>query len=396
MSVRKRTWKTAKGPEKEAWIVDYVDQRGERHIQTFDRKKEADEYHATVRVDVRQGIHTPQSKNITVAEAGDDWIAFVTLEGRERSTLDQYRQHLKHHINPRIGREKLAKLTTPRINIFRDELLAHMSRPLAKKVLTSLKALLRDAKRRGNVAQNVALDVKITADKRGKVKLKAGVDIPTPDEIKRIINVAHEKSRALLITAIFTGLRSSELRGLRWQDIDLKKGEVHVRQRADRFNAIGKPKSESGDRTIPLGPMALNTLKQWKLACPKGDHGLVFPNGIGKLENHSNIVKRILWPAQIIAGVTIPVKDSNGRQRRDENGEPMVEPKYSGLHALRHFYASWCINRKVDGGLELPMKTVQERLGHSSIVMTSDVYGHLFPRIDDGRELAEAEKLLLA
>jgi integrase len=63
---------------------------------------------------------------------------------------------------------------------------------------------------------------------------------------------------------------------------------------------------------------------------------------------------------------------------------------------LRHFYASWCINRKAEGGLELPMKVVQERLGHSSIVMTSDIYGHLFPSTDDGKELAEAEKMLLA
>ncbi len=70
--------------------------------------------------------------------------------------------------------------------------------------------------------------------------------------------------------------------------------------------------------------------------------------------------------------------------------------KYGGLHALRHFYASWCINRQKDGGLELPIKTVQARLGHSSILMTSDVYGHLFPRGDDGSELAAAERLLLA
>jgi integrase len=54
------------------------------------------------------------------------------------------------------------------------------------------------------------------------------------------------------------------------------------------------------------------------------------------------------------------------------------------------------INRKVDGGLELPAKVVQERLGHSSIVMTMDTYGHLFPRGDDGDTLAEAERLLMA
>ena len=221
MSVRKRTWTTSKGERKEAWIVDYADQDGERHIQTFSRKKEADEFRATVGVDVRQGTHTPHSKSITVAEAAEDWVAFVELEGRERSTVNQYRQHVKHHINPRIGRERLAKLTTPRINKFRDDLLANLSRVQAKKVLTSLKALLKDAKRRGNVAQNVAQDVSISADNRGKSKLKVGVDIPTPDEIKRIIHAASGKHRPLLLTLIFTGLRSSELRGLRWQDVDL-------------------------------------------------------------------------------------------------------------------------------------------------------------------------------
>jgi len=59
------------------------------------------------------------------------------------------------------------------------------------------------------------------------------------------------------------------------------------------------------------------------------------------------------------------------------------------------FYASWCINRKVDGGLELPLKVVQARLGHAAIQMTADTYGHLFPRSDDGAELAMAEKALL-
>jgi integrase len=379
MSVRKRKWVTRKGEAKEAWLVDYVDGNGERHIQTFGRKKEADEFQATVKVDIRKGIHTPHSKSIDVAQAAEDWLNYVKLEGRERSTLRQYRQHVDLHIKPRIGRERLARLTTPRINAFRDELLAsHLSRATAKKVLTSLKSLLKDAQRRGNVSQNVALGVSIK--RASKRKLKVGVDIPTPEEIKQIVHAASGKGRPLLLTAIFTGLRSSELRGLRWQDVDLKKAVLHVHQRADRFNVIGKPKSESGERTIPLGPLVLNALKEWKLACPKGAHNLVFPNGRGNIENYDNIVLRILQPTLVKAGVI----GAGGKA------------KYGGLHALRHFYASWCINRKKDGGLELPMKVVQERLGHASIVITSDVYGHLFERGDDGSELEEAEKLLLA
>ncbi|MGC2716521.1 MAG: tyrosine-type recombinase/integrase, partial [Pseudolabrys sp.] len=136
----------------------------------------------------------------------------------------------------------------------------------------------------------------------------------------------------------------------------------------------------SGERVIPVGPLVVSTLKEWRLAGPKGELGLVFPNMKGKPWDHADIVTHTLAPTVVKAGVV----DAKG------------EAKYSGLHAFRHFYASWCINRKADGGLELPIKTVQARLGHASIVMTSDVYGHLFPSTDDGREMAEAEKLLLA
>src|SRR5262249_3376378 len=172
MSVRKRKWTTRKGEAKECWIVDYSDQNGERHIQTFERKKDADDYHATVKVDVGKGVHTAHSKSLTVAEAAENWIKYVELERRERTTVVQYRNHVDNHIVPRIGRERLAKLTTPRIQAFRDELLAALSRAQSKKVLTSLKSLLKDAQRRGHAAQNVALGVSIRRDDRTKTRLK--------------------------------------------------------------------------------------------------------------------------------------------------------------------------------------------------------------------------------
>jgi integrase len=379
MSVRKRKWTTRNGEAKEAWIVDYTDQEGERHIRTFARKKEADAYSQQVGVDVRAGTHTPVSKSITVAQAAEDWIKSVELEGREAATLAQYRQHARHIIE-RIGNFKLASLTTPRINGFRDGLMETMSRAMSRKVLASLKSLLRDAQRRGNVAQNVALGVKkIDADKRGEGRLKVGVDIPTPEEIKAILGALKGRSRPLLLTAIFTGLRASELRGLRWHDVDLKGGELHVRQRADRYNEMGKPKSKAGHRTVPLGPLVLNVLREWKLACPKGELGLVFPTASGRVAGHNDLV-RVLKSTMVAAGLT------------KQNGKP----KYTGLHALRHFYASWCINPLDRGGQGLPPKVVQERLGHSSIVMTMDTYGHLFPPSDDAdKRLAEAERALL-
>ena len=177
--------------------------------------------------------------------------------------------------------------------------------------------------------------------------------------------------------AAFTGLRASELRGLRWKDVDLKKNEVHVRQRADRYNQIGPPKSGAGHRTVPFGPFVANTLKQWKLASPGGE--FVFPNGAGNIESLGNIINRGLIPANLAADLT--TKDGTA--------------KYSGMHTLRHFYASWCINPRDQGGLGLTPKVVQEQLGHSSITMTMDRYGHLFPRGDDSAALAAAENALL-
>ena len=101
-----------------------------------------------------------------------------------------------------------------------------------------------------------------------------------------------------------------------------------------------------------------------------------FPKA-GTVADRANIVTRYYEPVQVKAGVVVGGK-----------------AKY-GLHSLRHFYASWSINRRADDGMELPAKVVQERLGHSTIAMTLDRYGHLFPRGDDGGALDQAAKLLL-
>lgn len=84
--------------------------------------------------------------------------------------------------------------------------------------------------------------------------MKIGLDIPTRQKIKLIAAALDGRWRPLILTAIFTGLRASELRNLRWGDVDLDRREVRVHQRADEFGVIGRPKSESGDRTIPVPP----------------------------------------------------------------------------------------------------------------------------------------------
>jgi integrase len=376
MSVRKRAWTTKAGEAREAWIVNYSDAAGVRRIATCNSKREADAYEAAVKTAVRAGTHTAPSSSPTIAEAAEGWLTFIEGEGRERTTRKQYETHVKLHIIPRLGRERLARLTTPAVHEFRDSLLRDLSRPLAKKILTSLKGVLKDAQRRGTVAQNVAAPVSIVIASRDRRKVEVGVDVPSADEIRRLLASAGAL-RPILVVATFTGLRSSELRGLRWTDVDLKGSAIRVKQRADRYNGIGRPKSAAGERDIPIGPMVVNVLKEWKLACPMGERNLVFPHASGEVMPYQTL-RWWFYAAQVAAGIAVSVK----------------RPKY-GWHALRHFFASWSINRRVDGGLELPLKTVQSRLGHASIAMTADTYGHLFPSRDDGAELAHAEQALL-
>lgn len=394
MTVRNRKW-TTKGIERSAWVSDYVDQNGKRHIKSFKTKKEAIAFDSQTHVEVAGRIHVADADTITVAKAGDYWISSCEAAGLERSTVNQYRQHLGLHIVPLIGTKRLNEISVPAVRAFMDAMQSNGRSPaMIRAVRVSLGSLLSDAQERGLVVRNAVKDIgrskgKSKAAARHKEQVQIGVDIPTRDEARAILAAAAGKPRVFIMTAVLTGMRASELRGLRWSDLDLDKAEVTIRQRADAFQAIGSPKSAKGRRTIPLPADLVKALRAWKGDCPKGDLGLVFPTGTGEIEYHANITKRWYHPAQIAAGVTIKTK------KLDKDEAPVLAPKYSGLHALRHFYASWCINRPEDGGLGLPPKVVQERMGHSSIQVTLDTYSHLFPKGDDGSQMDSAASALL-
>src|SRR5262249_55499786 len=155
---------------------DYRDQNGDRALQTFEKKGDAVSFWAQVKKAVDEGNHVAPSRSETVAQAAERWIKSVGALGRERTTVRQYRQHIDLHIGPEI-----ANLTEARLEKFRDDLLETLSRPMARKVLTSTKSILRTAKR-----SQIATNVKIPRDKRQR-KLEAGVDIPTPAEIQRLL-----------------------------------------------------------------------------------------------------------------------------------------------------------------------------------------------------------------
>ena len=359
MSIRKRTW-TAAGETKSAWVVDYLHQ-GRRKLKTFDLKKDAEAWAVTMRHEISIGTHASDTK-VTIEEAVDLWIGHGAAEGLERSTIEPRKRHLKLHIAPFIGRAKLAELTTPKVNAFLDQLRdAGMSVAMRRKVLTSLSSALSFAKGRGLVAQNVALGVKVRSDDRHRAtgNLKAGRDFPTKAELKLLIDRAPERWRPFIVTAIFTGMRASELRGLRWSDVDLENATIHVTQRADAWGKMGSPKSAAGRRDIPLVPMVVNTLR-------KHPGELVFTNTLGGVISHHNFHTYVWKPLLKACGLDYE------------------------FHSLRHAAASLFIE------LGWQPKRVQAVLGHSSITMTFDRYGHLFPQGDVSEDMKRLEAAIIA
>ena len=216
---------------------------------------------------------------------------------------------------------------------------------MVRRVLGSLAALVGEAQGRGVVAVDHVRA--ITGGKRG-TRTESRPVIPTRDELRAIIAATPDKHRPLILTAVLAGLRSSELRGLTWDWVDLKQGQIHVRQRADRYNRLGPPKSKAGTRTIPMSPLLLNTLKAWRLAVPAERARSRVPQWRGPIESHTNLLRRVFWPIQIAAGVTV-VRDGQS------------DAKYS-LHALRHAFAALWIEQGFGP------KRVQTLMGHGGAI----------------------------
>jgi integrase len=154
-TITKRVWKVG-GIERSAWIVRYTDQSGKRHIKTFETKGAAQAWAVTALHEIKIGVHSPESTSLTVTAAWELWLRHCEAN-LERGTVKQREEHLRLHVAPFVGGEKLARLTTPRIYSLDDQLReAGRSLSMRRKVLTNVGVMLAFAQGRGLVSQNVA------------------------------------------------------------------------------------------------------------------------------------------------------------------------------------------------------------------------------------------------
>ena len=296
---------------------------------------------------------------------------------------------------PIIGKYRLAQLNRPMIEQYRDDLIngavpdgCKRSRVMARKALTALKAAIKEAQRRGKVAQNVASEVQIKANRgEDKRRKEIGVDVPDKAEVRAILDSAPSRWRPLIITTVFCGLRSSELRGLAWDHVDFDQRLIRVRRRADRWGEMGPPKSKAGRRDVPMAPIVVNVMREWKLACPRGEIGLVLPTPTGSVMDHAMVYRRCFGDVQRACGIVTPKRNEAGEIVLDRRTrEPVMVPKY-GPHSFRHFCASWLIEQGFGP------KRIMGIMGHASITMTFDVYGHLFPAGEEDHERLAAGQI---
>jgi integrase len=341
-------------------MVDFADATGRRDRRQFATKREADAFRIEVEGQIKGGTFRPDASKIAISEVAEQYLAYCQgrLERGERMTrhnLAVYRGHVANHIlHPAhgIGGLKLAQLTAATVDALRDRLRsAGVSVVTTRKIIGTLRTMLSFAIRRDLVAINAAIGTKVIGRRdEGAKKIVP----PTKDAMRRIIEAADHDFRMRVIVAAATGLRAGEFHALRWKHLDLRKGEVTVETRVDAYRSEDVTKTSAGMRTVPIAAAVVAVLTEWKLRSPYSRPGdLVFPNRRGGYESHDNMVKRHFKPTCARAAV-------------------------DGVnwHALRHF----AISTWIEQGLS--PKTVQTFAGHSSLQVTMDRYGHLFPSDD--------------
>jgi integrase len=386
-SVRRRKWKTASGEAKSAWVVDYTDSRGDRQRKHYLSKKSADAFRIQIEGQMQAGTYRSNADKVTVKGVCESFLEHcrgrnARDERMTRKMLTVYTGHVNNHVlhpDHGIGSWKLSHLTARSVGDFRDRMRsAGVTVPTARKVLATLHSALAYAISQDWVATNAAHGTRVIGPRdEGSKKIVP----PSKADMGAVLSGADKDFRIKLTFAACTGVRAGEQWAVRWRDVDLETGHLHVGRRVDAYREEGVPKSAAGVRTVPISSQLTAMLKAWKLKSKfKAPEDLIFPNEEGNHTSHDNLVKRCVNP--LCGGL-----DAAHRLDPTRVSPP---PRRFNWHALRHFAVStW-----IEAGFA--PKTVQTFAGHASLQVTMDRYGHLFPSDDHKKAMDQIARGLFA
>ena len=332
-------------------VIDFYDQHGKRRLVTLPEgisRKDARKRLVEIEAQVERGTYLPKSKIPTFSEVAENWLKYKKPNIRH-STYEQYKGHVRNHLSPYFGNTKINHIN---FNAIEKYITAATNKEVIpatlKKLLTTLGSIMKYAVRKKLCEYNPVSDVE-----RPKVPKNTKVEILKPEEIRALIeNEKDQKHKMLFTLAVMSGMRQGELLGLKWAEIDWFNSQVHVR-RTFNHGRFYEPKTETSRRAIDIGPSVMSDLRKWKLACPANDLDLVFPSKAGKPIDANNLIKREFKSALDRAKI-----------------------RKIHFHILRHTYASLLIDQG-----EHP-KYIQTQMGHSSINVTMDTYGHLMNTVN--------------
>lgn len=336
------------------YVLDFYDQHGERQRLTMPEgttKKDADRELDAYKDQVRKGTYVPDKKVPLFSEVAKDWIEYKRPRLRE-TTWEVYEGHVRNHFQD-LAALKINRITIAIVEKFiTDRQAQGMNIGTLRKILVSLGQIFSYAVRHKYLDYNPLREAERPRESAQLQEDQSGgqgdMKILPPPQINALLTqVKDQKYRTLFMLAIFSGARQGELLGLRWSDVDWQNSQLHI-QRTFNNGRLFTPKTQTSKRKIDLGPTVLMELKKWRLACPKNDLDLVFPNEAGNYMNNKNMLRRYFRPV---------LKDA---------GCPAVR-----FHDLRHTYASLLIEQGEN------IKYIQSQLGHSSPTVTLNVYAHL-------------------
>lgn len=335
------------------WRARYRGPDGRERSQTFDRRMDAERWLAGVTVSTARGEWVdPMLGRMTFAEWTERWAS--TIVDLRPSTVARDLGMVRTHLIPAFGPVPLAKLTTVDVAgwIAAQTSAGRLASATVRKAGQILAKIMKSAVDSGLIVRSPCTSVKLPTERSRDMRFL------TPTELVGLVDAVDVHYRVLILTAAYAGLRWGELAGLRVVRVDPLRRTLTVVEQLNELNGsvtFGPPKTAAGRRSVRLPAFLTEALaEQVAGRSEPGPAGLVFPAPIGGPMRRSNFRRRAWLPATRRAGL-------------------------DGLrfHDLRHTAVALAI---AQGG---HAKAIQERMGHSSVVVTLDRYGHLFEGLDE-------------
>jgi len=326
----------------------------------------------------------------------DYYEHLVEVGEREQSSLRQLRQHIDLHILPdaEFSGLKCGHIDTVVIQLFLDRLSRRVSPKMATKVRGTLSRVFNHGARRGFVSSNPVTASKIERRKRPDAGQDLQFYLPPRADLKKLLDTAkrHDntgRAEATIRMLMFAGLRISEFRGLWLESCDFGSPVPFVKivRRADQFGVMGSVKSAASLRKIEIGQQTAAAVRAWLPARPDNT-SLVFPSNAGTIWDYHNFWNRFWVPLMNETGLVTKKPASKTIRQATKANEAFKQPAF-GPHTLRHVYASLQIAQNVSP------KRLQKLMGHSTLKLTLDTYGHLWPDETEDRERARNVELTL-